>query len=204
MSHTHTPSITLISPAQPDAKSFLAGLNEIMTGTPPACLLLESDDPALLTAVSDMLLPTPTALMVKSSAELSALQAPPDGQLYDFNKATLKETLAEAQKQRLMAGVGQLLGRHEAMLAAEWGADVLLFGRLDRQEEALAHPKTVQLATWWSTVAETPCIALLGTSFDSVEPFKGSQVESLGVRALIWDHPQGPKNAMNLLHEALA
>jgi thiamine-phosphate pyrophosphorylase len=197
------PSVTLISPANPDAKTFLQNLQNVLKAPPCACLILQSDNETLIAQVADMLLPTPIALVVQSSSEKTYHDQTLDGLHFDFDAKTVKPLVQKAHNQGRMAGIGQIMTRHDAMIAGENGADYLFFGLLDREEEAYAHPKTISLAQWWSTVMQTPCIALAGHSLNSLEPLKQAPIESIGVRSMIWNHPEGPQKAMNTLYEAL-
>src|ERR1700704_6299966 len=69
---------------------------------------------------------------------------------------------AALQPQRI-AGCGGLITRHDAMLAAEVGADYVLFGEPDQDGHRPAFEAVAERVTWWAEIFEPPCVAFAAT-----------------------------------------
>lgn len=62
-----------------------------------------------------------------------------------------------------IAGVGGLRTKHDAMTAAEAGADYLMFGEPDAQERRPPFDATLERTEWWVQLFEPPCVAYART-----------------------------------------
>ena len=61
-----------------------------------------------------------------------------------------------------IVGYSARFSRHTAMVAAEQGADYVVFGRRHPSPEEVA--ETMDLVGWWEALMEVPCVCLLYTS----------------------------------------
>lgn len=61
-----------------------------------------------------------------------------------------------------IAGAGGFETRHDAMLAAERGADYILFGEPDADGHRPTLASVCERVSWWSEVFEIPCVAYAG------------------------------------------
>ena len=59
-----------------------------------------------------------------------------------------------------IAGAGGLVTRHDAMLAAEQGADYVMFGEPDAEGERPAFAAIEERVAWWAEVFEIPASAM--------------------------------------------
>jgi thiamine-phosphate pyrophosphorylase len=95
--------------------------------------------------------------------------------------------------------------RHLAMEAAEAGADYVAFGAFyptsTKQVEHVAELDTLQK---WSMVTEIPCVAIGGITPDNAKPLKDAGADFLAVSSAVWDHPQGPAEAVKAFNALLA
>ena len=64
-----------------------------------------------------------------------------------------------ALKPERIAGCGGLDTRHDAMVAAEAGADYVMFGEPDTSGERPSFEAIAQRVAWWAEVFEIPCVA---------------------------------------------
>ncbi|WP_334176926.1 thiamine phosphate synthase [Pseudoxanthobacter sp.] len=117
-------------------------------------------------------------------------------------------TVLESFHPDRIVGAGGIRERHDAMQAAEQGADYVFFGRLDLVPEDEAHPKTLALAEWWAAVFEVPCVALAGAALASVTEIALTGADFVAVRQAVWSYPGGPRAAVaeanRLIDEAFA
>ncbi len=95
--------------------------------------------------------------------------------------------------------------RHLAMEAAEAGADYVAFGAFyptsTKQVEHIAELDTLQK---WSMVTEIPCVAIGGITSENAKPVIEAGADFLAVSSAVWNHPQGPPEAVKAFNALLA
>lgn len=95
--------------------------------------------------------------------------------------------------------------RHLAMEAAEAGADYVAFGAFfptnTKEVENIAELDTVQK---WTLVTEIPCVAIGGITPDNAKPLIEAGADFLAVSGAVWNHPQGPAEAVKAFNALLA
>ena len=95
--------------------------------------------------------------------------------------------------------------RHLAMEAAEAGADYVAFGAFfptnTKEVEHIAELDTVQK---WTLVTEIPCVAIGGITPDNAKPLIEAGADFLAVSGAVWNHPQGPAEAVKAFNALLA
>ncbi len=74
----------------------------------------------------------------------------------------------EKYSPQMMVGVGNVKTRHNALVLGELQPNYLMFGKPGGDIRTEPHPKNVDLANWWSSMVEIPCILLGGTKLESV------------------------------------
>jgi thiamine-phosphate pyrophosphorylase len=94
-----------------------------------------------------------------------------------------------------IAGCGGLESRHDAMVAAETGADYVMFGEPDLNGKRLSLENLVERITWWAEVFESPCVAYAG-AFDEVEMLAAAGADFVAVGTCIFDDVRGPATAI--------
>lgn len=95
--------------------------------------------------------------------------------------------------------------RHLAMEAAESGADYVAFGAFfptnTKEVEHVAELDTVQK---WTLVTEIPCVAIGGITPDNAKLLVEAGADFLAVSGAVWNHPQGPAEAVKAFNALLA
>ena len=190
----------LITPRTIDLGSFLPTLEAAFSGGDVASLLIapEVTADAHLQRIAEELTPITqardvAALVVDDTRAMGRAKA--DGLHVTGGLPALTDAVEKLQG-RSIVGAGNLKTRHDAMEAAEAGADYIFFGMLDLPEEADAHRKTLDFGAWWADLFEPPCVVLAGTSMQSVEDCALTGADFVAVRGAIWDHPAGPAAAI--------
>jgi len=83
--------------------------------------------------------------------------------------------------------------RHLAMEAGERGADYVAFGAFyPTTTKTVEHVADPALLGWWTTVFETPCVAIGGITADNAAPLVAAGADFLAVSSAVWGHPDGP------------
>jgi thiamine-phosphate pyrophosphorylase len=95
--------------------------------------------------------------------------------------------------------------RHLAMEAGEAGADYVAFGAFyptdTKQVEHAAEIETLRL---WAAIAEIPCVAIGGITPGNAKPLIAAGAEFLAVSGAVWNHPNGPAEAVKAFNALLA
>jgi thiamine-phosphate pyrophosphorylase len=111
-----------------------------------------------------------------------------------------------ALKQERTIGAGRLESRHDAMVAAEGGADYVMFGEPGADEKRPPLPALVERVEWWSELFIIPCVAY-AAQLDEIEPLveAGADFVALGEEA-VWRAVDGPARALvaAMVHLAVA
>lgn len=104
--------------------------------------------------------------------------------------ADFEEALPTLKPERI-AGIGGLETRHDAMVAAEAGADYVMFGDNARPSlEAL-----IERVSWWADVFEAPCVAF-ATSLDEIAPLADAGADFVAIGDVVFSDPRGVARAV--------
>lgn len=95
--------------------------------------------------------------------------------------------------------------RHLAMEAAEAGADYVAFGAFYPTEtKHVDHVAELDTLQKWSMITEVPCVAIGGVTPDNAKPLINAGADFLAVSSSIWNHPEGPAEAVKAFNALLA
>jgi thiamine-phosphate pyrophosphorylase len=97
-----------------------------------------------------------------------------------------------------IAGAGGLLTRHDAMLAAENGADYVMFGEPDRNGLRPAFDQSLERVAWWQEVFQTPCVGY-AASLDEIVPLARAGADFVALGDFVFE---GTRPAADVLGEA--
>ena len=182
------PRLYLVTPRVADAQAFHAPLTEALaTGDVAAVLLRLADADErtqinLAKALVAVTQPKDVALLLDGHAELVA-RAGCDGAhltgIDAFNAA-----LGTLKPDRIV-GVGGLASRHDAMVAAEAGADYLMFGEPDDGGARPAFDAIEERIAWWAEVFEIPCVGYAAAS-DEVAPLAKAGADFVALGDWLW------------------
>ncbi len=192
--------IYLITPRDIDLATFPARLDQALAGGDVASLLIapENVSEMALQRVAEVLTPIAqkagVAVLVRDDTR-AAGRAKADGIHIETGIAEIRTAVSSFHPQRIV-GAGNILTRHDAMEAAEAGADYIFFGLIDRPEEPEAHPKSLDFADWWVPLFEPPCVVLAGSTLASVDEVAETGADFVGLRDAIWLDPRGPRAAV--------
>jgi thiamine-phosphate pyrophosphorylase len=192
-------------PMVPDVAAFVSQLELALAGGPVAALQIrlkvdgvaapDADIIALATALKPVLDAHDVALILNDRPDLvSICQA--DGVHVGQGDASV----AAARKlvsADIQIGVTCHDSRHLAMEAGEAGADYIAFGAFfpTRTKATTAIPAP-EIITWWTNLTEIPCVAIGGITPENAAPLIAAGADFIAVSSGVWDHPQGPKQAV--------
>jgi len=99
-----------------------------------------------------------------------------------------------ALKPAKIAGCGGLTTRHDAMVAAEAGADYVMFGEPDAAGQHPSRDAVIDRVAWWAEVFEIPCVGY-ATALDEIDALVAAGADFIAVGDALFDDPRGPKAA---------
>jgi len=186
------PRLYVITPPIADAKAFVAPLAEALAAGDIAAVLLrlaETDERSQINRVKSLapfVQDKGAALLIDAHADLVA-RAGADGAhvtgLTAFNDAL------ERLKPERIVGVGGLKTRHDAMLAAEAGADYVMFGEPHTDGHRPSLAALEDRVAWWAEVFEVPCVGYAGGQ-DEVAALVKAGADFIALGDWLWRDPQ--------------
>jgi thiamine-phosphate pyrophosphorylase len=182
------PRLYLITPPIADAAAFAPQLAAALQAADVAAVLLRlasADERALINRVKE-LAPVcqqhDAALVLDGHADLVARGGADGAHLTGVQAFT--EALDTLKPERI-AGCGRLETRHDAMLAAEQGADYLMFGEPEARGHRPAFEAIEERVAWWAEVFEAPCVAFAG-GIDEIGPLVAAGADFVALGDWIW------------------
>ncbi len=185
------PRLYLVTPPVEDAAAFAAPLTQALSAGDVAAVLLrlaEADERALINRVktlASVVQSKDAALIVDRHVDLVA-RAGADG-AHLTGIAAFAEAVERLKPDRI-AGAGGLATRHDAMLAAEAGADYVMFGEPDADGARPAFAAIEERVAWWAEVFESPCVAYAAAR-EEVAPLVAAGADFIALGDWLWHEP---------------
>ena len=185
------PRLYLVTPPVDDAASFAAPLQAALAAGDVAAVLLRlaaADERTLINRVKALGAPVQdagAALILDGHADLVARAGADGAHLTGIAEFT---DALESLKPERIAGIGGLDTRHDAMLAAEQGADYVMFGEPENGHRPSFDAIEDRIA-WWAEVFEAPCVAY-AASLDEVAPLVKAGADFIALGDFLWRDPQ--------------
>jgi thiamine-phosphate pyrophosphorylase len=182
------PRLYLVTPKVADATAFGADLSAALSAGDVAAVLLRLADADERTqinrtkSIATIVQDRDAALLLDGHSELVA-RAGADG-AHLAGLAEFTEAIAQLKPERI-AGVGRLFTRHDAMTAAELGADYVMFGEPDERGERPSFEAILERVSWWAEVFEAPCIGF-AASPDEVAPLVKAGADFVALGDWVW------------------
>jgi thiamine-phosphate pyrophosphorylase len=110
------------------------------------------------------------------------------------NVEALKDAVSRL-KPKSIAGAGGLHTRHEAMEAAEAGADYVMFGEPDAAGRRPSFDAVIDRVEWWAEVFEIPCVAY-AARLEEISTLAGAGADFIAVGEAVFDDPRGVRAAL--------
>jgi thiamine-phosphate pyrophosphorylase len=204
----------LFTPRLDDTESFAPQLDAALAAADIAAVLLRlahADERTLINrakAVASAVQRRDVALILDGHADIVARAGADGAHLTGIE--TFATALALLKPDRI-AGSGGLRSRHDAMLAAETGADYVMFGEPDpklERHELERHGARQQFAEveerllWWAGLLEVPCVGY-AASLDEVGALAQTGADFIALGDWVWTHPQGAAAAITAAAEHL-
>lgn len=108
--------------------------------------------------------------------------------------ATMSAALPALRPERIV-GAGGLRSRHDAMLAAEAGADYVMFGEPATDGGRPDFAAIIERVEWWAEVFESPCVAY-AASLDEIAPLCDAGADFIALGPWAFADPRGAAAAL--------
>jgi len=187
MARSNAPRLMLVTPAVADAEAFAPTLAAACAATDIAAVIVRlaaGDERTQINRLKTLVRATEgteTALVVEGHPEIVA-RAGADGA-----HLAGTDTLAAipALKPDRIAGAGRLRERHDAMLAAEAGADYVLFGEPDEGGHRPGIDAVLERVAWWAEIFQIPCVAY-AAHLNEVDKLASAGADFIALSDSIW------------------
>ncbi len=206
---TETCRLYLITPPRIDVADFAESLARALDGGDVACVQLrlkEAADDDIRRAAEALLAVTRergVELLMNDRPDL-ARETGCDGVHVGQQDATY-EAARQAVGAEGVVGVTCHGSRDLAVEAAAKGADYVAFGAFyptdTKEAKARAEP---DILAWWSEMTTVPSVAIGGITPANCPPLVRAGADFLAVVAAVWNHPDGPAQAVKALEKAIA
>ncbi len=186
------PRLYLITPAIVEAETFALTLEPALSAGDIAAVLLrlapadERSQINRIKAIAPLVQRQDAALLVEGHTGLIARAGADGAHLSGIDAIT--DALG-ALKPDWIVGAGGLTNRHDAMSAAEGGADYVMFGEPDEQGERPGFEAVLERVTWWAEVFEAPCVAYAG-SLEEIVRLVDAGADFIALGDWLWNDPQ--------------
>jgi thiamine-phosphate pyrophosphorylase len=185
------PRLYLMTPRLADTTDFAALLDRALAAGDVAAVLLRlapADERTQINrakALAPVVQKRGAALLIDEKSELVA-RSGADG-AHRSGIAAVTEALASL-KPDWIVGASGLTTRHDAMEAAEGGADYVMFGEPDENGERPSFEAIEERVAWWADVFEAPCVAY-AAQLDEIAPLVLAGADFIALGDWLWRDP---------------
>jgi thiamine-phosphate pyrophosphorylase len=191
------PRLYVVTPAIHDPGAIAGALDEILGAADVAAVLLrlqDADERSLINrvkAVAPAVQAGGAALIVDGRPGIVA-RAGADGAHLDGPDDLLASV--SSLRPDFIAGAGGLHSRHDAMVAAEAGADYVMFGGPGASGQPPSPEAVTERVAWWAEVFEIPCVGYAVT-LDGIDALVAAGADFVAVGGALFEDPRGPRAA---------
>ena len=192
------PRLYLITPPVTDASAFARALQAALAAADIAAVLLrlapggESELVGRIKLLAPIAQHGGAALVLDGNVDFVGRSGADGAHLTGI--LVVQDAIARLKPDRI-CGAGGLTTRHDAMLAAEAGADYVLFGEPDLNNERPSLGAIEERVSWWAEVFEPPCVAY-AANLDEVAALAAAGADFVAVADFVWNDPRGPTAAV--------
>jgi thiamine-phosphate pyrophosphorylase len=192
-----SPRLYILTPAMSDPALLSEALAGIFRAADVAAVLVrlrDADERSLINrikAVAPGVQAVGAALLLDGRPDIVA-RAGADGAHVGGPEAL--QAAVRTLEPNYIAGAGSLRSRHEAMVAAEAGADYIMFGEPDAAGHTPSRDAVLDRVAWWAELFEIPCVGY-ATTLDDIDALVAAGADFVAVGDALFDDPRGPEAA---------
>jgi thiamine-phosphate pyrophosphorylase len=188
----------LVTPPIAETRDFVDRLGAAIADIDIAAVLLrlapvgERESINRIKALAGRIQSTGAALLIDGQPDIAARGGADGAHLTGIAAFT---AAVESLKPARIAGCGGLKTRHDAMVAAERGADYVMFGEIEGSGRRPPFAAIIERVEWWAPLFEIPCVGF-AAELGEVAPLAIAGAEFIAIGDAIWDDPRGPTAAL--------
>jgi thiamine-phosphate pyrophosphorylase len=192
------PRLYLVSPEVADAAAFADTLAAALAGADVAAVLLRlaAGDERGLINIAKKLAPlvqsAGAACLIAGHPDIVARVGADGAHLTGIEAFTAAQAALQPDR---IAGCGGLATRHDAMLAAEAGADYVLFGEPDAAGYRPSFEAVAERVTWWAEIFEPPCVGF-AVALAEVNALAAAGADFVALGDCVFADARGPAAAL--------
>ncbi|MDR6631362.1 thiamine-phosphate pyrophosphorylase [Phyllobacterium sp. 1468] len=197
--------IVLIAPPAASGDELATVLHAALAGGDVASVLLPpyDADEALFQTLAEIAVPIiqnagVAAIIVGNTQIAGRVKA--DGLHIEGSAADIAANVTRFSP-KMIVGTGNIKNRHTALEIGEAQPDYVLFGKIGADNKPEAHPRNMDLADWWASMVEIPCIIQAGNTLDSIPEAVATGAEFIALGSAVFDgaDPAGAVREANRL-----
>ncbi len=191
------PRLYVVTPAVSDPAALAAPLAEMFGAADVAAVLLRLQDADERTLINRVKAAAPAvqaagaALLLDGRPDIVARSGADGAHL---TGAEGLQAALPSLKPTFIAGAGGVHSRHDAMVAAETGADYVMFGELDAGGQHASREAVLDRVAWWAEVFETPCVGY-APALDAIDALVVAGADFVAVGGALFEDARGPRAA---------
>lgn len=203
--HSRKAGLYLVTPPVENPAEVADGLADALNATDIAAVLLrlapgdEATQRERIKALRILVQSNGAALLLDGHATLAA---PSEADGAHLTGIDAFKAAAPALKPARIAGCGGLVTRHDAMLAAESGADYVMFGEPDADGRRPSFEAVLERVAWWGEIFQVPCVAYAAQR-DEIEQLARAHADFVAVSEDIWRSAGNMRDAIDLTAEVV-
>lgn len=188
----------LVTPPVAASHDFAGQLGAAMAGIDVAAVLLKlapAGERELINrvkALTAVVQSTGAALLIDGQPDIAARSGADGAHLTGIEAFT---AAVEALRPARIAGCGGLKTRHDAMLAAERGADYVMFGEPEASGRRPSFEAIIERIEWWAPLFQIPCVGF-AAELAEVGPLAAAGAEFVAIGDAVWNDPRGAAAAL--------
>lgn len=186
------PRLYLVTPVIGEIGDFADTLGQALGAADIAAVLMRlapADERTLINRVKTLakiVQGKDVALIVDGYPEIVARAGADGAHLAGIEN--FEEAVGSLKPERI-AGIGGLETRHDTMLAAERGADYVMFGEPDETNHRPSFEAVCERVNWWAEVFQTPCVGYAG-DLDEIAALVRAGTDFVAVGEFIFTDPR--------------
>lgn len=178
----------LVTPPIGDADAIADGLADALNAADIAAVLVrlaEGDERTQIERVKAL------RILIQSNGAALLLDGRPDlvvpteADGAHLGGTAAFQAAASALKPKFIAGCGGLITRHDAMEAAESGADYVMFGEPGSDGRKPAFEAVLDRVSWWSEIFQVPCVAY-ADNLDEAQALAQAGADFVAMGESVW------------------
>ncbi len=186
--------LVLVTPEFSDPDAAATQLGDALRGGDVASVIIpqyELGEQAYQTLVEKLvpIIQKANAAALVAGDSRAAARAGADGLHIDGTVELLQDAIERFTPDMIVGG-GRAKERHVALEIGELRPDYVFFGKIDGDIKPEAHKKNINLAEWWASMVEIPCVVMAGHSVASIVDVAETGAEFVALRNAVFGEPE--------------